>query len=199
VPQEFPHIFETVVFDRELGAEGSIVSIPHASLRTIDLSPEDLIAEPLAYEILGVRLGVPVPTPDDIAEVFFASLAGRVVPFDDFSFERWRDQRLSYPDPRMATFATSFATSEFAAVEESPLNGASLVDLVGRGTAWTVAGGQALTDHPFRGLGVLIIGEFGLALASVTRAFHEELYLASRYRFRDHLRRLFNVPSDWEP
>lgn len=194
MPRAVPHFYETTVFETETGAEAGLLSIPAAVLRQV--APDE-IGDPqaLVAEVLGLSLGVPVPTPDDISEVFFASLAGRVVPFDEFSFERWRSQRLEVAGDPRARFAVELAQSEFVAIEESPLNGATLAGLAARGATWTVGGVQALAGHPWTGLGVVILGEFGLVFASVARGFREEIYLATRY----HLRRFFRVPPDWRP
>jgi hypothetical protein len=146
-----------------------------------------------AADILDVRLGVPIRTPDDIPEVFFASLAGRVVPFDDFSFERWRAQR-DINDPR-SQFAVELATMEFVAVEESPLNGTSLTSLATRGSAYTIGGWQAIGGHPWLGLGILVLGQFGFVVAQVVRGIGDEAYIATRY----HMRRIFRVPPGWRP
>lgn len=127
--------------------------------------------------------------------MFFASLAGRVVPFDEFSFARWRAQRNEMPESPEARFAVDLATTEFVAVEESPLNGVSLGTLATRGAAWTLAGWSLWDKEPLHALGIIILGEFGVVIGLVTRGFREELYLATRY----HLRRLFGVPPDRRP
>jgi hypothetical protein len=146
-----------------------------------------------ASRVLDVRLGVPIPSPEDLSEVFFASLAGRAVPFDDFSFERWRAQR-TLDDPR-SRFADELATMDFVAVAESPLNGASLTSLMTRGSGWTIGGWQAIEGHPWLGLGILILGQFGFVVGQVVKGIGDEAYLATRYRFR----RIFRTPPDWRP
>jgi hypothetical protein len=189
-----PHFFETTVVDQATGDEGAIVSLPDAVIRSAAVA--GLAPDPYALpELLGLRVGVPVPSPEDIVEVFFASLAGRIVPFDEFSFERWRRQRIEGQADAQARFAVEFATQEFAVVEESPLSGSSLTGLAARGAAWTVGGWQAVADHPVRGLGVVIVGEFGVVLATALQAFNAEFYIWARY----HLRRFFGVPPDWRP
>lgn len=194
MPGAVPYFFETTVFEPESGAEAGILTIPAAVLRQV--APNNVESpEALVSEVLGLSVGVPVPTPDNIPDIFFASLAGRVVAFDDFSFARWRAQRLEIPDDPRARFAVELAQTEFVAVEESPLNGATLAALAVRGTTWTVGGVQAFAGHPWTGLGVVVLGEFGLVFASVARGFREEIYLATRY----HLRRFFRVPPDWRP
>jgi hypothetical protein len=194
MPSEIGHFFETTVFEPQTGAEAGVLSIPVRALRNAGRSDVDE-PEALVEEVLGLRVGVPIPTPDEISEVFFASLAGRVVGFDEFSFERWRAQRLERSGDPHAQFALELAQREFVTVEESPLSGATLSGLAARGGAWTVGGVQAVSGHPWTGLGVVILGEFGLVFASVARGFREEIYLATRY----HLRRFFRVPPDWRP
>jgi hypothetical protein len=194
MPRSTPYFYETTAFEPTTGAEAGIVSIPAAVIR--EHAQVSDLADPSGFaENLGIRLGVPIPSPDDIPEVFFASLAQRVYAFDDRSFERWRAQRREVAaDPR-AQFAVELATREFVAAEQSPLHGVSLTSLATRGMSWTVGGWQMAVDHPMRGLGVVVLGEFGIVVASVTRAFREEAYLATRY----HLRRFFRVPPDWRP
>jgi hypothetical protein len=83
VPSITPHFFETTVFEPSTGADASIVSVPAALLRQAPTG-RPALADPVSFasELLGIRVGVPIPSPDDIPEVFFASLAGRVTPFD---------------------------------------------------------------------------------------------------------------------
>src|SRR6266508_2638420 len=194
MPRAVPYFYETTVFEPQTGAEAGLLTVPAAVLRQV-VSPDIGAPEALVDQVLGLRVGVPVPSPDDLSDVFFASLAGRVASFDDFSFERWRSQRLEVADDPRARFAVELTQTEFVAVEESPLNGATLAQLAARGTAWTVGGVQVSIGHPWTGLGVVILGEFGLVFASVARGFRDEVYLATRY----HLRRFFRVPPDWRP
>jgi len=197
MPKARPYFFETTVFDQATGAEAVLVSAPGDVLRQAAPDAAGLLNNPQIFgpEILNVRLGVPIPTPDDIPDVFFASLGGRVVPFDEFSFERWRSQRLDRPDDPRSEFAVELATMEFVAVEESPLNGTSLTSLMTRGSAYTIGGWQAMVGHPWLGLGILILGQFGFVVGQVVRAFGDEAYVATRY----HMRRVFRVPPDWRP
>ena len=200
MPRSTPYFFETTVFEPTTGAEASLVSVPATVLRSAAVPASAFLDDPVrfAVEYLGVRVGVPVPSPDDIPEVFFASLAGRVAPFDEFSFDRWRSQRLERPDDPWSQFAVELSRMEFVAVEQSPLNGASLTSLATRGTSYTIAGWEALVGHPFRGLGILIVGQFGFVVAQVVRAYGDEAYLIARYHAR-RLRRIFGVPEDWQP
>jgi hypothetical protein len=199
MPRGAPHFFETTVFEPTRGAEASRISVPANVLRQATANADALLNDPvLLADALDVRLGVPLRTPDDVPEVFFASMAGRVTPFDQFSAERWRAQRLNRLDTPEAQFAIELATMEFVAIEESPLNGSSLTSLITRGAGYTIGGWEAMTGHPFMGLGVLIVGQFGFVIAQVTRAVGDEAYLIARYHAR-RLRRLFGVPEDWNP
>jgi len=199
MPRATPYFFETTVFEPTRGAEASIISVPAEVIRQSTANPESLLTDPVMLaEALGVRLGVALRIPDDVTEVFFASMAGRVAPFDEFSADRWRAQRQDRSDSPEARFATELATMELVAVEESPLNGATLTSLATRGTSYTIGGWDVMTGHPFMGLGVLVMGQFGFVIAQVARAYGDEAYIIARYHAR-RLRRLFGVPEDWNP
>jgi hypothetical protein len=60
---------------------------------------------------------------------------------------------------------------------------------------FAIAAAAGLTAGPLGALGVIIVGETGIAIAYVMRGVSEELYAATRY----HTRRLLNVPEDWKP
>jgi hypothetical protein len=92
--------------------------------------------------------GVPVTTPEEIQDVLFASLAGRVYPFDEGSFDRWRPQRLASGGSPDSVFAKQLATQDLVLVSSSPIRGASLTTLVAQGTAWTVSGADMLFHGP---------------------------------------------------
>lgn len=140
MPSGTAHFFETTVFDPTTRAETGLLSIPAGVLREVGPPLGEVDSrEGFIAEYLGLQVGVRVPTPN-IAEVF-ASLAGRVVPFDDFAFERWRAQRLGRPDDPRARFAVELTHTEFVTIEESPLNGATLAQLASRGTPWRCPGG----------------------------------------------------------
>jgi hypothetical protein len=49
--------------------------------------------------------------------------------------------------------------------------------------------------HPWLGLGILIVGQFGFVVGQVVRGIGDEAYLAARY----HMRRVFKTPPDWKP
>jgi hypothetical protein len=199
MPRATPYVFETTVFEPTQGTEASLISVPAAVLqRTVPESSYLLSAPADLADQLGVRLGVQLQSPADLPDVFFASLAGRVAPFDQFSAERWRTQRLERSSTPEAQFAVELATMEFVAVEESPLSGTSLTSLATRGVSYTIGGWDAISGHPFMGLGVLVIGQFGFVIAQVVRAFGDEAYIITRYHAR-RLRRVFHVPEDWNP
>jgi hypothetical protein len=95
MPRTTPYFFETTVFEPTRGAEASLISVPAAVLQKAAPESAHLLGPPADLaELLGVQLGVQLQSSADLPEVFFASLAGRVVPFDQFSAERWRTQRL---------------------------------------------------------------------------------------------------------
>ena len=144
---------------------------------------------------LGLQLGVAVRTPDELQDLLFASLSGRVVPFDDGSFDRWRPQRRSAGRSADAVFAEQLAINELVPVSSSPIHGTSLTTLVAQGSAWTLSGADMLIHSPLHGLGLLVVSEIGLTVAAVARAGRETLVIAVKYRLRDRL----GLPPDWMP
>ncbi|HXQ00333.1 MAG TPA: hypothetical protein VN845_09770 [Solirubrobacteraceae bacterium] len=122
---------ETTVVQRETHRSVEIVFAPAESLRLVGVrTPIDMA------EILGLRPGVPVRTPEEIQDLLFASLAGRVYPFDEGSFDRWRPQRLASRGSADALFAEQLATNDLVPVSSSPIRCASLTTLVTQGSAW---------------------------------------------------------------
>jgi hypothetical protein len=104
------------------------VFVPADVLQLVGIrTPDDVTAE------LGVRLGVPVHTVAEIQDLVFASLSGRVVPFNSGSFDRWRPQRLASGGSADAVFAEQLATAEVVPVSGSPIKGTSLASLVAQG------------------------------------------------------------------
>jgi hypothetical protein len=111
---------ETTVIQRETRRTAEILFVPADTLRLADLqAPFD------AAEIVGLQPGVSVTTQDEIQDVLFASLAGRVHPFDEGSFDRWRPQRLASSGSADAVFAEQLATQKLVPVSSSPIRGAS--------------------------------------------------------------------------
>jgi hypothetical protein len=181
---------ETTVVQRETRRTAEILFMPAESLRLVGIRTPDDIAE-----TLGVRPGVPVRTPDEIQDLLFASLAGRVYPFDQGSFDRWRPQRLSPRGSADAVFAEQLATNDLVPVSSSPIRGVSLTSLVAQGSAWGVSGADMVFHSPIQGLGLLVLSEIGLTVAAVSRGARETLVIAVKYRLRERL----GIPHDWVP
>jgi hypothetical protein len=183
---------ETTVIQRETQRAAEILFVPTESLHLAGIRSEAEVTG-----VLGVQLGVPIRTPDDLQDLLFASLAGRVYPFDSGSFERWRPQRTSPTGRRSAdaVFAKQLATDDLVPVSSSPIRGTSLSTLITQGAAWTVSGADMLFHNPLQGLGLLALSELGLTAAQVIRAGRETLVIAVKYRLRQRL----GVPIDWMP
>src|SRR5262249_26474464 len=143
-------------------------------------------------EALGVRLGVSVSTVDEVQDLLFASLSGRVVPFDVGSFDRWRPQRVASAGSADAVFSGQLGTADVVPVSSSPIKGTSLGALVAQGAAWTISGADMVFHDPLQGLGLLVLSEVGLTVASVIRAHRETLAIAIKYRMRHR----YGVPKD---
>jgi hypothetical protein len=114
-------------------------------------------------EVLGLDLGVRVPSPDVLPTVFFAAMAGRTASFDEGSFERWQHQ-MEQGDPRVE-FARQLVFDDLLPVEFSRLEKVSLGSLAARGPAWVVAGSELWADRPVVALGIVVAGEFGASLS----------------------------------
>lgn len=181
---------ESTVIQRETGRTAEILFVPAASLRLADIrTPNDLA------EGVGLQPGVSVTTPEEVQDVLFASLAGRVYPFDERSFDRWRPQRLASRRSAEAVFAEQLAVEDLVPVSSSPIRGASLTSLVTQGAAWTVSGADMLFHSPLQGLGLLVLSELGLTIAAVSRGARETFVIAVKYRLRERL----GIPPDWMP
>jgi hypothetical protein len=173
---------ETTVVQRETRRTADILFVPAESLRMVDIrTPVDLT------ETLALRPGVPVSTTDEIQDLLFASLAGRVYSFDEYSLERWRPQRLARRGFADAVFAEQLATNDLVPISSSPIRGASLTTLVAQGSAWTISGADMVFHSPLQGLGLLVLSEVGLTVAAVSRAGRETLIVAVKYRLRQRL------------
>lgn len=181
---------ESTVVQRETRRTADIIFVPAESLQLADVPT--LVDVP---EILGLRPGVPVRTPDEIQDLLFASLAGRVYPFDEGSFDRWRPQRVAMQGSADAVFAQQLATNELVPVSSSPIRGVPLTTLVAQGSAWAVSGADMVFHNPLQGLGLLVVSELGLTVAAVSRAARETLVVAVKHRLRERL----GIPSDWVP
>ncbi len=124
---------------RETDRSASLLFLPRDALGLLDLeSNADAISG------LGVVRGVEIPSPEGIEDVFFASMSGRYVPFDEGSFDRWRPQRQGRATSYEAAFAHELATSELVPVTSSPIRGTSLASFMTHGTAWTVSVAEGL-------------------------------------------------------
>jgi hypothetical protein len=101
------YMLESTVVQLETDRAASLLFLPSGALGLLGLE-----TSPNAIPGLGVVPGVQIPSPEGIEDVFFASMSGRYVPFDEGSFERWRPQRQSRSRPYEAAFARQLATSE---------------------------------------------------------------------------------------
>jgi hypothetical protein len=181
---------ETSVIQRETGRTAGILFVPADSLVLAGVrTPIDVA------EVLGVSPGVPVTNAEELQDILFASLAGRVVPFDHGSFDRWRPQRIASSGSAEAVFAQQLATDDLVPVSSSPIRGVSLTTVVTQGAAWTVSGADMLFNDPLQGLGLLALSEIGLTVAAVSRAARETLVVAVKYRLRER----WGIPPDWKP
>ncbi len=183
-------MLETTVVQRETRRTAEILFVPAESLRLVDVrTPVDVA------DVLGLQPGVPVQTSEEIQDLLFASLAGRVYPFDEGSFDRWRPQRLASRGSPDTLFAEQLATDDLVPVSSSPIRGASLTSLVTQGTAWTASGADMLFHSPLQGLGLLVLSELGLTIAAASRGARETFVIAVKYRLRERL----GIPPDWMP
>ncbi len=181
---------ETAVVQLETRRAADILFVPAESLRLVNV--RTLVD---VTEVFGLRPGVPVSTPDEVQDLLFASLAGRVYPFDEGSFDRWRPQRTAFRGSLDAVFADQLATKDLVPVSSSPIRGASLTTLVAQGAAWTISGADMVFHSQLQGLGLLVLSEVGLTVAAVARAGRETLVVAIKYRLRQRL----GIPLDWVP
>lgn len=182
-------VFETTVFDRELGTEARMLFVP----RDVAAEVEPVSRLP-SETVLGVRLGVRIPDPDGLVDVLYAALQGRVYTFDPESFGRWRQRWQADPSER-SRFAQDLVFGERTPVSESPLRTESMAYLMERGEAYVAGGAEWVFDHPFDALGVVILAEGSILVASLGRAARQTVVIAAKY----HLRRALGVPPDWIP
>jgi hypothetical protein len=181
---------ESTVIQRGTGQTAEVLFVPAATLELAEIASPDE-----AGRVLGLPLGVPIRTSDEVEDLLFASLAGRVYPFGEGSFERWRPQRLERPGAPEAVFAKQLATEDLVPVSSSPIHGASITTLIAQGSAWAVSGADMLFHDPWQGLGLLAASEIGLTIVAVSRGARQTLVIAAKY----HLRRKLGVPPDWMP
>lgn len=179
--------FETTIMSSDIEVAAEAFVLPKRTFDQVPSGSRDIA------EVLGLELGVQVPSPDLLPTVFFAAMAGRTATFDEGSFERWRRQ-MEPGDPR-ADFARQLAFDDLLPVESSPLEKVSLESLAVRGPAYVVAGSELWAERPVAALGVVAAGEFGAVVVGVIRGFGASAATAAKY----HTRRLFKVPTDWVP
>ena len=183
-------MLESTVVQRETGRAAELLFLPREGLELYGFGP----AEDPVHD-LGLARGVQIPDPEGIEDVFFASMSGRFVPFDDGSFERWRPQRQARAASPEAVFAHQLATTELVPATSSPISGTSLVKLMTQGTAWTASAAEAITHDPLRGLAVLILSEIGITVAQLAGAARSTAVIAVKWRMRER----YGIPPDWVP
>lgn len=181
---------ESTVIQRGTGQTADVLFVPSDTLELAEIGSAEEVAE-----ALGSPLGVPVSDSDEIQDVLFASLAGRIYAFDEGSFDRWRPQRNERITSPNAVFARQLAEEDLVPVSSSPIRGASLTTLVAQGAAWTISGADTFFHDPVHGLGLLVFSEVGLTIATAARAGRETLAIWIKYRMRERL----GVPPDWMP
>lgn len=184
------YMLEATVLQRETGRAADLLFLPRDGLEAYGFGAAD---DPVPD--LGLARGVPIPDPEGVEDVFFASMSGRYVPFDDGSFGRWRPQRLARASSLEAAFAHQLATAELVPVSSSPISGTSLVRLMTQGTAWTASAAEAITHDPLRGLAVLVVSEIGITVAQLAGAARSTAVIAVKWRMRER----FGIPPDWVP
>jgi hypothetical protein len=191
-------VFETTVFNRVLQAEAQMLFVPREVVAEL---PADAVildhgADTIApyRQVLGVEVGVRIPDADGLVDVLFASAAGRTYSFDEGSFRRWRRQWSGQPTEQSA-FAQEMVFGECTPVSESPLRAETMAALLERGEAYVANGATWMYAHPFQGLGVVVLVDGAILVASLRRAVRETVVIAAKY----HLRRMLGVPADWLP
>lgn len=181
---------ESTVIQRETRRTADLLFVPTDGLVLAGVrTPDDVM------EVLGMTLGVPVTNGEELQDLLFASLAGRVYPFDKGSFDRWRPQRIASGGSADAVFAEQLATNDLVPVSSSPIRGVALTTVVTQGAAWTISGADMVFHDPLQGLGLLALSEIGLTVAAVSRAARETLVVAIKYRLRER----WGIPPDWVP
>ena len=183
-------MLESTVVQQDTDRAASLLFLPSDALGLLGLD-----ATANAIPGLGVVRGVQIPSSEGIEDVFFASMSGRYVPFDEGSFDRWRPQRQSRATSYEAAFAHQLATSELVPVTSSPIRGTSLVKLMTHGTAWTVSTAEGIAHDPLRGLAVLVVSEIGITVAQIAGAARSTAVVAVKWRMRQRL----GIPPDWIP
>jgi len=184
------YALESIVVQQETGRAADIVTVPTEALA---FAFGDKTARGVVQE-LGLQPTVPIPDAEGLKDVFFASMSGRVVPFDEGSFARWRLQREARRESPEANFADQLVTREVVPVAGS-IHGTSLTTLFSQGGAWTVSVVEGITHDPLRGLAVLVVAEAGITVAQLAGAARSTAVIWLKYRMRQRL----GIPLDWVP
>ncbi len=184
-------VFESSVFNKLLAAEGRILWVPSDVAAEVGVSAE---SDAPPSEVLGVQLGVPIHDGEGVADVFYASLQGRVYTFDPNSFGRWRPRRQAERTEE-SLFAEELALGDRAPVSQSPLQLDSISHLVSQGEAYVANGADWVYQHPLHALGVVVLVRGAVLISAVGRAAQQTIVIAAKY----HLRRKLGVPVDWLP
>jgi hypothetical protein len=189
-------VFETTIFNRNLGTAGEMLFVPADVLDEVLGRPWSTDAElaPKELELLGIDVGLRVPDEDGLADVLYAALQGRIYSFGADSFETWRARRRDDHSER-ASFAHELAFGERVPVTSSPLHTDSLARLFTRGSAWTAGGLSGMANDPLHALGLVVATEAGIVVVSIMGAVRASAVIAVKY----HLRHIFGVPPDWLP
>jgi hypothetical protein len=155
---------ESTVIQRETHRTADLLFVPIDSLELAGVrTPDDV------EEFLGVRPGVSVTNGEELQDLLFASLAGRVYPFDQGSFDRWRPQRIASAGSADAVFAEQLAMNDLVPVSSSPIRGVSLTTVVTQEVAWTISGADMLFHDPLQGLGLLALRDWAYRCRSLAR------------------------------
>lgn len=181
-------VFDTSVFNKTLAAEGRMLFVPK------DVADEIGSTQTVPSGVLGVRLGVRIPEPEGLVDVFYASLQGRVYTFDADSFRRWRS-RWQGEKSQESLFAQELVFGERTPVSNSPLRLETMEALANRGEAYVANGADWAFSHPLHTLGVVILVDGAVLIAALSRAARETVVIAAKY----HMRRALGVPVDWLP
>jgi hypothetical protein len=153
----------TTIVQRETGRTAEAVFLPTATLEMLGTT-EGPDGEARA---LGIRTGFRIRGPEQLQDFLFASLVGRVPAWEAGSFDFWHEQRTGRASSPEAVFAEQLATRELVPVSSSPIEGASLQQLLEQGHAWTAVGEWAL-QHTLGGLAMYFKLAFGVVITRVS-------------------------------
>jgi hypothetical protein len=185
-------VFETTIFNRKLAAEGRMLFIPQSVAAEVGIGSPGQNQAP--SDVLGIRLGVPIPEPEGLVDVLFAALQGRTYSFDPESFDRWRPRWVGQQTEE-SLFAQELVFGERTPVATSPLRLESMASLASRGEAYVANGAEWAFAHPLQALGIVVFTQGSLLVVGLGRAVRETIVIAAKY----HLRHWMGVPEDWLP